>query len=127
MTACVEPRTQQPDEDEKKQVSAGRKKASVSLKMSNQMEVESQRERGGKKGEKKKSRGGQGGGAGSNFIPGSPALLVSVGADGRVLIVDRRLDSIAACYEAGVPLTSIACKDDGSTLAVGTQGACRPS
>eukprot|EP00884_Botryococcus_braunii_P018510 jgi/Botrbrau1/5342/Bobra.0346s0016.1 len=29
---------------------------------------------------------------------------------------------MAACWEAALPLTSLACKDDGSSLAVGTQG-----
>ena len=50
-------------------------------------------------------------------------LLVSAGADGSLLLIDRRLDGVAACARTGCCLSALDVHQDGQSLAVGTTGA----
>lgn len=51
-------------------------------------------------------------------------VLASAGLDEQLMLLDRRSNSVAASVGAKQPLHSMACRDDGTTIAVGTSGAC---
>ena len=52
-------------------------------------------------------------------------VLASAGMDEQLMLLDRRSNSVAASVGVNRPLHSLACKDDGTTLAVGTSGDAR--
>ncbi|DBA72869.1 TPA: hypothetical protein ACH3X2_009836 [Trebouxia sp. C0005] len=54
-----------------------------------------------------------------NFLTGSH-VLASAGLDEQLMLLDRRSNSVAASVSAHKPLHSMACRDDGNTIAVGT-------
>ncbi|KAL0055641.1 hypothetical protein WJX82_002724 [Trebouxia sp. C0006] len=54
-----------------------------------------------------------------NFLTGSH-VLASAGLDQQLMLLDRRSNSVAASVSAQKPLHSMACRDDGNTIAVGT-------
>ena len=57
------------------------------------------------------------------FADGLGNLLVSAGADGSLVLIDRRLDGVAACARTGCSLSAMDVHQDGQSLAVGTTGA----
>ena len=56
-----------------------------------------------------------------DFLTGSH-VLASAGLDEQLMLLDRRSNSVAASVGAKMPLHSMACRDDGTTIAVGTSG-----
>ncbi|KAK9812174.1 hypothetical protein WJX73_002064 [Symbiochloris irregularis] len=60
---------------------------------------------------------------GACFSPASPLIVVSAGLDSRVCLLDRRtqVDQITEVLP-GAPLSSITCRDDGTSIVVGTTG-----
>ena len=56
-----------------------------------------------------------------DFVTGSH-VLASAGLDEQLMLLDRRSNSVAASVGAQKPLHSMACRDDGNTIAVGTSG-----
>ena len=55
------------------------------------------------------------------FLTGSH-VLASTGLDEHLLLLDRRANRVAASASPGAALHAMACRDDGSTIAVGTAG-----
>lgn len=51
-------------------------------------------------------------------------VLASAGLDEQLMLLDRRSNSVAASVGVKRPLHSMACRDDGTTIAVGAAGAC---
>ena len=49
-------------------------------------------------------------------------VLASAGLDGQLMLLDRRSNSVAASVGVVRPLHSMACRDDGASIAVGTAG-----
>ena len=49
-------------------------------------------------------------------------VLASAGLDEQLMLLDRRSNSVAASVSAKRPLHSMACRDDGTSVAVGTSG-----
>ena len=58
-----------------------------------------------------------------SFLTGSH-VVASAGLDEQLMLLDRRSNHVASSVGANSPLHSMACKDDGSTIAVGTSGRC---
>ena len=55
------------------------------------------------------------------FLTGSQ-VLASTGLDEQLLLLDRRANRVAASASPGGALHAMACRDNGSTIAVGTTG-----
>ena len=55
------------------------------------------------------------------FLTGAH-VLASAGLDEQLLLLDRRANRVAASVSPGRPLHAMACRDDGSSIAVGTAG-----
>ena len=55
------------------------------------------------------------------FLTGAH-VLASAGLDEQLLLLDRRSNRVAASASPGSPLHAMACRDDGTTIAVGTAG-----
>ena len=67
---------------------------------------------------------GQGAATGVRFMDPGGRQLASAGADGRLLLTDRRARAAAAaCASAGVSLTALDAHEDGAWLTAGTAGA----
>ncbi len=57
------------------------------------------------------------------FVDGMGNLLISAGADGSLVLIDRRLGGMAACARTGRSLSTLDMHHDGHSIAVGTIGA----
>ncbi|EIE18287.1 WD40 repeat-like protein [Coccomyxa subellipsoidea C-169] len=56
------------------------------------------------------------------FVDGMGNLLISAGADGSLVLIDRRLGGMAACARTGRSLSTLDMHHDGHSIAVGTTG-----
>lgn len=54
----------------------------------------------------------------------APHVLASAGLDEQLMLLDRRSNSVAASVSTKRPLHSMACREDGNTIAVGNSGEC---
>lgn len=64
----------------------------------------------------------QGAAAAVRFADGFGNLLLSAGADGSLVLIDRRLDGLVSCTRTGCSLSAMDMHHDGKCLAVGSTG-----